>query len=160
MANRETLTGWETVTCSRCGGSGQHSYCTQCGTTCFKCGGQKRVLTARGAAAVAWLAEQRKTRVADLQVGMRVKVSGYRKPLTIQEIKQSGSYCESSNGRIYYVDLIFKPITLSVFPESTVEAVPASEDERLAQVRAAIAYQNTLTKIGKPRKVATNRVAA
>lgn len=26
-------------TCTRCGGSGQYSYCQQWGTTCFKCGG-------------------------------------------------------------------------------------------------------------------------
>lgn len=146
-----TLTEWEKVDCSRCGGTGSYSFCTQHGSVCFKCGGQKQVLTARGAAAVAWLAEQRKTCVSDLQVGMRVKVSGYSKPLTIKEISQSGSYCETANGRKYYIDLVFAPITCGYFPESTVEAVPASEEDRVAQVLAAIAYQNTLTKAGKPR---------
>lgn len=151
MEKMMTLTEWEKVDCSRCGGTGSYSYCSQYGTTCFKCGGQKQVLTARGAAAVAWLAKQRKTLVIDLQVGMRVKVSGYTKPLTILEIKQSGSYCETVNGRKYYIDLVFKSITCGYFPESTVEAIPSSEEERVAQVRAAIAYQNTLTKAGKPR---------
>lgn len=151
MENMMTLTEWEKVDCSRCGGTGSYSYCSQYGTTCFKCGGQKQVLTARGAAAVAWLAEQRKTRISDLQVGMRVKEFGYSKPLTILEIKVSGSQYMTPEGYKPYTDLVYASITCGHFPESTVEAVPASEEERVAQVRAAIAYQNTLTKAGKPR---------
>lgn len=161
MTNKTTtiLTDWEKVPCSRCGGSGHHSYCSQYGTTCFKCAGNKQVLTARGAAAVAWLAEQRKTHVADLQVGMRVKVSGYRKALTLQVIEPSlsCSISRDANGnevRRYYTNLVFAPITICTFPESTVEAVPVTEEARIAQVRAAVAYQNTLTKAGKPRKTA------
>lgn len=156
MAITEILTDWEQITCSRCGGSGQHSYCSQYGTTCFKCGGRKRVLTARGAAAVTWLAEQRKTPVTDLRVGMRVKMSGYRKPLTIQAIEPSLSYSISRDAdggeiRRYYTNLVFAPLTFSTLPESTVEVVPVTEDARVAQVRAAIAFQNTLTKAGRPR---------
>lgn len=47
--------GLETVTCSRCCGSGNYSWCQRYGTTCFKCGGRKAVLTKRGAAAAALL---------------------------------------------------------------------------------------------------------
>jgi hypothetical protein len=88
---------------------------------------------------------------------MRVKMSGYRKPLTIQAIEPSLSYsisrdAEGNEIRRYYTNLVFAPLTFSTLPESTVEAVPASEDERVAQVKAAIAYQTTLTKTGKPRR--------
>jgi hypothetical protein len=86
---------------------------------------------------------------------MRVKVFGYTKPLTILEIKQSGSGQQLPDGSIrHYTDLVFKPVVEGMFPESTVEVVPA-EKERVAQVRAAIAYQNTLTKAGTPRKHAS-----
>lgn len=153
-AATEILTTWETVTCSRCGGTGSYSYCSQYGTTCFKCGGQKQVLTARGKAALAWLSSQRQTRVDALQVGMKIKVDGYKHPQVLREIKASLSSC---NGR-HYTDLTFDPITLGVFPESLVDVIPATEDERIAQVRAAIAYQNTLTKAGKPRKASITPV--
>ena len=43
MAVRRTvkakIISW--ATCTRCDGTGHYSYCSQYGTTCFKCGGQK-----------------------------------------------------------------------------------------------------------------------
>jgi hypothetical protein len=81
--------------------------------------------------------------------------------LTIQAIEPSLSYSISKDAdgneiRRYYTNLVFATLTFSTLPESTVEAVPASEEARAAQVKAAIAYQNTLTKAGKPRK---NRIS-
>lgn len=148
----DVLTEWEKVTCSRCGGSGKHSYCQMYGTTCFKCAGAGRVLTARGVAAMAELKARRQTSVNDLRIGMRVRVDGYKKPLTIRDIKTSGSYMQTADGPKHYIDVAFDSLTCGYFPESTVEVVPETEEARVAQVKAAIAYQNTLTKAGKPRK--------
>jgi hypothetical protein len=39
-----------TESCSRCGGSGQYSYCQMYGTRCFKCGGAGWQFTKRGKA--------------------------------------------------------------------------------------------------------------
>lgn len=152
----EVLTDWERVTCSRCGGSGQYSYCQMHGSVCFKCGGAKRVLTKRAQVALAWLRSKRATRVADLQVGMLIKVEGTpgisaTKNCVLREITQSKSSCIAGNVQRFYIDLVFDHITLGVFNDSTVEVIPSTEAERVAQVRDAIAYQNTLTKTGKPR---------
>lgn len=83
-------------------------------------------------------------------MGMRIRVDGYRKPLELLEIKEFDGY----------VNLGFEPITCGVFPTSFVEVIPSDEAERVAQVKAAIAYQNTLTKTGKPRKVAERKQVA
>ena len=67
---------FETETCSRCGGSGNYSYCQTHGTTCFKCGGSGITYTTRGAAARAWWKAQREAKISDLVIGMRVKING------------------------------------------------------------------------------------
>lgn len=66
----------ETETCSRCGGSGNYSYCQWFGTVCFKCGGRKVTLTKRGAAAARYLRELRSKRAADVKPGDRIWISG------------------------------------------------------------------------------------
>ena len=45
---------FESEPCSRCGGSGQYSYCQSYGTTCFRCKGLKETLTKRGTVAQGW----------------------------------------------------------------------------------------------------------
>lgn len=42
---------YETVECSRCGGTGHYSYNPMDGTICFKCRGAKRTSSKKGAAA-------------------------------------------------------------------------------------------------------------
>lgn len=42
---------YETTTCTRCGGTGEFSYCQRYGTMCFKCKGKGKTLTKRGQAA-------------------------------------------------------------------------------------------------------------
>lgn len=51
----ELLKELERETCSRCGGSGNYSYCQSYGTTCFRCRGRKFTYTARGEAALRFL---------------------------------------------------------------------------------------------------------
>lgn len=71
---------YEHVTCSRCGGSGTYSYCSMYGSTCFKCGGRKRVPSKAGAKAAAavkaFMADNFSIRVSDLKPGDRIKVDG------------------------------------------------------------------------------------
>ena len=69
------LTEIETVPCSRCGGSGQYSYCSMYGSTCFKCGGAKRVFTKRGLAAHNYLVALRSSPAEHVVPGMLVKMS-------------------------------------------------------------------------------------
>ncbi len=44
------MTEFERETCSRCGGSGEHSYNPRDGYVCFKCGGRCVTLTKKGKA--------------------------------------------------------------------------------------------------------------
>lgn len=153
MANTKTaevLTDWEKTTCSRCAGSGHYSYCEMYGTTCFKCGGKKTVLTKRGAAALAWLREQRSIVAANVTVGMIIRVDGvpgFVKGglMTVREVLNP----DINKG----VTLNFDNFSWGMGLTSQVQVIPATKEERIAQVQAAIAYQNTLTKAGKPRKV-------
>src|SRR5262245_43139450 len=69
----EKSTSLETITCSRCGGSGQFSYCQRWGTTCFKCVGRKRVYTKRGAAARRYMENLLSVPASQLQPGMKVR---------------------------------------------------------------------------------------
>ena len=155
----EKLTEWERVICSRCGGSGQYSYCQSYGTTCFKCGGKKKVLTARAMAALAWLKGQRQTPVGQLVAGMKVRTTDLTlsgqvvsRVQVLREIDyQSGTKYMKDGKWHSYIALNFDKGSVMMFPESTVEVIPTDESERVAQVRAAIEYQNTLTKAGKPR---------
>lgn len=84
---------FEQETCTRCGGCGQHSYCQQWGTVCFKCAGSGRQLTRRGRAASAayqtWLEETFSRPVEAIKDGDRVLVDGrYRQ---VSHTHQSGS---------------------------------------------------------------------
>jgi len=67
---------YETAPCSRCDGSGRHSYCPGYGDRCFKCGGNGTQLSRRGTAALAkrnaWVAENVDMTAATVQVGDKI----------------------------------------------------------------------------------------
>lgn len=71
---------YDTKSCSRCGGSGSYSYCSMYGTTCFKCRGRKKTLSAKGAkasvAVKAFITDNFSVAVEDLTVGDRISVDG------------------------------------------------------------------------------------
>ena len=67
---------YETTECSRCGGTGQYSYCTMYGSTCFKCAGKKYQLTRKGAYArkvmQTWKTQNIAKHASELQPGEQV----------------------------------------------------------------------------------------
>lgn len=65
--------GFECITCNRCDGTGHHSYCTGYGTRCFKCGGDKVLLTSRGAAAHGMYMQAMEVSYAEVKVGMKIR---------------------------------------------------------------------------------------
>lgn len=71
-----TAAHFESEPCSRCGGSGQHSF-NGSHSICYKCGGAKLTLTKAGIAARgAWLAANiDEIPVADLRVGDTIRTS-------------------------------------------------------------------------------------
>lgn len=157
--------GFEITTCGRCGGSGSYSFCTMHGSTCFGCGGSGKVFTKRGYAAKAHLKALRQRAVADLQVGdwLWDDTFGYKpKWLPITEIKQD-------THSTHIIDGIALPPGKTVYtrrggfgglqPTNMVTSV-RGEEERKATLAAAIAYQGTLGKNGKPTKAAKTAEAA
>jgi hypothetical protein len=139
------LPSFESVTCGRCGGTGNYSYCQMYGTTCFKCRGAKVVLTKRGSAASAY--ERRLlTRTAfELSVGNRVWVdgmpgftkSGYQ---TVQALEP---------------DLLNNKLIVCLTGIDCHVGMDGGEFLTSSNIlirEHALAYQGTLTKLGKERK--------
>lgn len=69
-------THFETETCSRCHGSGKYSYCQMYADRCFKCKGNKVVLTKRGAAARAYLEDISSIDASLVVVGDKIATTG------------------------------------------------------------------------------------
>lgn len=141
-------TQFETCTCSRCGGSGKYSFNPMYGDRCFKCHGAGYVLTKRGQAARAKFEELTTSLIDDVQVGDFVFDSktamGANKWLKVAEINHatgtisfSGNYAHTRG------------------PGAMVRHI-RNEAERLVALEKALAYQETLTKMGKPSKRATS----
>lgn len=153
---------FEAETCGRCGGSGNYSFNQIDGTRCYGCGGSGIKLTKRGVAARAFYRDSQMMPVADLQPGMFVWDDTYGfKPkfLPVLSIKPSKSFCEADGVRRYYINIETRRCSHGVFPDSQVRAV-RNEAERQAQLAAALAYQSTLNKLGKPLKRAAAQHAA
>lgn len=133
---------FETVTCNRCGGSGHYSYCEMYGTTCFSCQGKGKVYTKRGLAARAWLQALRTKPVANLAVGMLVKDAsfGLERILEIREVVRYGTTeTDIITNKCHHQNI-------------TAMYVVDDKETQAKQFAAALDYQATLTKLGKPRK--------
>ena len=61
----------ETSPCTRCGGTGSYSWCSAHGSRCFKCNGNKQVLTKKGRVAKAYISHLRTTLkpASELKIG-------------------------------------------------------------------------------------------
>lgn len=137
-------TMFESTECSRCGGTGQFSYCQLHGTMCFKCRGTGRQFTKRGAAARKYYNESLNRQVADIKVGDWVNDVLCRKWYQVNAIKP-----DSLNPN--YVYLSTKHCDYGLPLDSVIASV--RDNDELNQRKAdAKAYQDSLTKAGKPRK--------
>lgn len=146
---------FERETCSRCSGSGNYSYCQSYGTTCFKCHGAKEVLTKRASLAAEWMRQQRRIAAGEVKIGERVQSPGIGK-WTVREIKEEAGECKSlqPNGswKTYtMITLAGKELGLTCSREHMIERWP-TKAEAVEQLKAAIEYQNSLTKAGTLRK--------
>jgi hypothetical protein len=156
----------ERVTCSRCGGSGNYSYCQRYGTTCFKCGGAKVVYTKRGAAAAAYLnallsKPARELKAGDVIKGLAVTTEGVAGQWeTVQVVRPQSMELDGYaivDGKPYIAPGALTIETnkcqyTGVRPDE-VYRVAADKATKSAAVDKALEYQDTLTKAGTPRKV-------
>jgi hypothetical protein len=138
----------EIETCSRCGGSGEYSYCQMYGTKCFKCHGTGKVYTKRGLAAKMFFEASLTKTVLDLAVGEKILSDGgmvNSKPqwYTVQSLEKM------DDGTI---TIHTDKCTFSHYAVSSTFRVAATAEKKAEAMIAAEAYQNTLTQQGKPRK--------
>jgi hypothetical protein len=153
---------FERVTCSRCGGSGNYSYCQRYGTVCFKCGGRKAVYSARGYAA-ALVYEALLSRPAGLiKPGMLIKGIG----VTVggDVYSQWEKVTEVRPGTVedggHLVDGAVIPSGFIIVTNKCVHHAEADSMYRIGATAeqkerartAALSYMAKLTKAGKPRK--------
>lgn len=140
--NADLTADFETKSCPRCGGCGRYSFNPMTLDRCFKCGGAGVVFTARGRAAYDFWRNLRMTKAQDLQVGDKIWDAGISKGQwrTVTGIEVSGSEVEVQTQRM----------TFRGFGEFV--RMSRTDEESQAKKAQALAYQQTLTKAGKPRK--------
>lgn len=159
----------ERETCSRCGGTGNYSFCLSYGTTCFKCAGKKVVLTKRGAAASAYLRAIRSKPAGEIKIGDTIKVGAvtfggtpYDTWVKVTEIKPEVLKGASMvNGVMVPYETPVLAITgvrkgnaygTWKKAEDLIE-VGHTREGILETLRKAKEYEGTLTKTGTPRKI-------
>jgi len=141
----------EHETCPRCYGTGEYSYTSMYGRTCFKCHGAKVVFTKRGQAAYSYLESILEIPATDAVVGGRYRLSSASKRFTVNSISRDPSGIKKSvNGE--WVDVMCivleTPNSRIVIPEGLIISRLPTDDD-LARVAA---FQECLTKAGKVAK--------
>lgn len=144
-------TRFETETCSRCHGSGRHSFCERFRDICFKCGGNGLSLTKRGKAARDYLEQISTVPVESLKIGDRIRV---------RSITIGGAPFEyvGTVTKIEPTTDIFRFRIETVHPKfGTMGTVGAKTfriygEENEARIQQALAFQETLTKAGTVKK--------
>jgi hypothetical protein len=152
-------TKFESETCGRCGGSGKFSFNMMHGDRCYGCSGTGAKLTRRGAAARAFYLDSLRRPVSDIKVGDQVWTStgvfGGDAWHIVTEIKESASRAVVDGVQYPMVDIMVsrkgRKSGLTVHSNSVLQVVggKADQDQLLA---AAVAYQGTLSKTGRPLK--------
>lgn len=153
---------FETETCTRCGGSGRHSYCQRYADTCFKCGGSGKALTRRGRAASAFLNSLRSVPAGTIQVGDLIYwEAGFSAKSGFAKVTSVGP--DTLNPGLLTLALeapwLAGGASYGCEPKVLVRKGWTAA-EKAAQRAQAMAYQASLTKQGKPRKRQVNGTPA
>jgi len=146
---------FENRVCSRCMGSGEYSYCSMYGRTCFKCAGAGAVLTARGRVAQAFLNKARMAKASEFKVGdsyLYEGIPGFSRSewVKITEIRPTAN----GNGELDFVGVNKKGETTGFngLTAATELRKARTKEELAAMKAAALEFQASLTKAGTPRK--------
>jgi len=161
----------ERETCSRCGGTGRMPFSVYNGL-CFKCHGVGFALTKRGVAAENYLRALRSQPARELKVGQSIRVQSitasgspfsYFAPITAIETitAETSSVKTQVNGVWQPADVGQIKITTTSAkfggnvtqhePDAMIRVAQTAE-QKAETLAKALAYQDTLTKAGKPRK--------
>ena len=142
----ETEATFETEVCSRCGGCGEYSYNQRDGEKCWGCDGKGVTYTKRGAAAHKFYVESLCKVTGTLAVGDKVYEDMPRGWYVVESVTVLDNglidVCFVANSRLS---------GCQYYPHSVVRVAHAPE-QKAEKLAAALAYQATLTKAGKPSK--------
>jgi hypothetical protein len=156
---------FENEMCSRCGGSGQYSYCQSYGTRCFKCHGDTVTLTKRGMAAQRWFNAKKMKPAREAKVGDKIVfdgIPGFSKSRVVEinfvgYRENDGNKYKGKDGEwhsfleVSGLDAKGERCANHCFEDSDIKMHVSGE--ALVALRAeAKAYEATLTKAGTVRK--------
>lgn len=163
----------ERQTCGRCGGTGKYPSSCYNGL-CLGCSGKGFKFTARGVATEKYLKELRSKPVESLQVGDVIRVEHFTlnaliysfDKITVLEphTAENADMWTAGPAGEKIVQPGFKLVTHSdrrgdlstVIAPGTLVRVAQTAEQKAATLAQALAYQDTLTKAGKPRKNKTS----
>jgi hypothetical protein len=156
----EKSTAIETVTCARCAGSGSHSFNLMHGSVCYGCNGTGKAYTKRGKAASDYLKALRTVRADSLKVGDLADLLNSGKFRHITEIvtdpeDKRHARRVRDDGSSYVEEgayLIFCGNVAMGCTGSTLIRKGWNAEEKAAQFKLALEYQDSLTLQGSPRK--------
>lgn len=142
---------YEREPCTRCGGSGEYSFNQVDGTRCFKCGGLGKQLTKRGAAAAKFADELLVRPIEEVPEGQTFVCDGWGvRHKFCTAVEHKGTIARKGDGT---------PLrSFDVFTRSGKEVASLGEGIKVRlhptreQIEQIKAYQDSLTKAGKPRK--------
>lgn len=146
---------FEHETCSRCCGDGKYSFNLMHGSVCYGCSGTGYKLTARGRAAQSFLNQMREIPMENFQIGDFIQFDRFSKFAKVTDIQfLSGAEAGYvNNPELQCVSLKVEGYTGIIgFVGKTTYRKGFTAEEKQQQVNRALAYQETLTKMGKPRK--------
>lgn len=151
----------EATTCGRCGGTGSYSWNAMHGSVCYGCRGRGEVLTKRGLAAQAWLNEQRMLPASEFKVGDSYFSQGFSAGSFSQPNRwiKIESIEVREDGQLVLNGVDVKRASYDKFAGESYTCAPdtklrkaQSAEQKKALHAAALAYQATLGKSGKPLK--------
>lgn len=128
--------GFEITTCPRCGGSGQYSYCSMYGTSCFRCAGKGKAYTKRGLAAANMYNASLKVRADEIKVGDTI-VNRFGKFEKVISSNLTGE------GNHTYWRIVLNSSIEGYLSDTMVRKGWKPEDKQ-AKLKAAQDYQSTL----------------
>lgn len=149
-------TNFETESCTRCGGTGQHSFNGE-HSICYKCDGKNNgmALTKRGRAAKDYYLAKFEITAKDVKVGDIIRTNHIKQltAVAVSVVPSNARYLKDGVMVQAPDQVLIEGLkqSIKVSPDSAVRRIPTKE-ENDAAIQDALAYQQTLTKAGTPRK--------
>lgn len=144
-------TAFETEVCSRCNGTGRHSFNGE-HSICYKCDGKNdgKALTKRGAAAKAYYLAKFQVAASTVVVGDLISIDATKLRVKSIEVKPQTMKINGKPVEGNAITFFAETHSIQVGECSTVRRFPSTEENEAA-IADALAYQATLTKAGTVR---------